>query len=508
MRSTAFLLMFITTISKITGFIREVFFGYFMGTTAIKDIYVTSTKIPSIIFGFIFTAVITSFIPVYNRVLRSEGEEKAHKFTSNLSNILFVIAAVLVLFTFIFARPLTKLFAIGWTGAKLDYAVTFTRIVSVSVFATAFNTPFDGYLNIKDDFTNPAINGIIMNIVLIISCSIAAASHNWIILAFGFVISYFVKYIHYIPALRKKNYKHQFIIDFKDPRIKELILLSLPIIISVAALDLSSIVDQTLASTLAREGAISSLDYAVKTIKLVSGIVVVSIVTTAFPHFAKLAEEGKIRKLKFEFKKSLVSTMLIIIPAVFGLMFLANPIIRLIYQRGAFDATSTLLTGGALKFYAACLIGDATTMLVNRVFYSLGDMKTPVKITFLQVAVDIPLNFVLSSFMGLNGLALSTTIGQLASAGFAIYMLKKKIGKLGFMDAAISFGKMTLASLIMGLVALGVFNSLVSINFHLALFLAILLGAIIYFILILFSQITEVKRIVNHIYHKIVKRNK
>lgn len=506
--SAAFLLMLITIISKITGFLRELFFGYFMGTSAIKDLYVIATSIPSVLFGFVFSAVVSSFIPMFNKVESLEGKEKADKFTTNVSNALLIVATIAVIIGLIFARPIVKLFARGWQGDKLDYTVTFTRIVIFSIYATAFNAPFSGYLNIHDDFLNPAINGIIMNAIIITACFIAFFNNNWLILAYGYVLAYFIQYMNFIPALRKKGYKHSKYIDLKSPYLKELVRLGIPIIISVSADKISSIIDKTIASSLFEEGGVSALDYASKITSLVDGVIIVSVVTAAYPQLTRLAQNNELAKLKKTVSSTLISTFVLVIPAVVGIFVLAEPITSLIYERGAFNEESTLITGGALRWYAPSLIGLVVYSVMTRSFYSLKDTITPVKMMIVQVAVDVPLNFLLSSIMGLNGLAFSSSIGIIASGFYAILAFRKKFGKFNLKETGISILKILFISIIMGFIAQFMYEFLSVNSQTLGLILSIIVAGLSYLVMILFANISEVKKIVNSIYWKFKKKKK
>ena len=507
--SAAFLLMLITAISKVTGFLRELVFGYFMGTEAIKDIYVIATSIPSVLFGFVFQAVLSSFIPIYNKVKNQEGKKAADKFTSNLVNSLIIVATIAVILGIIFARPLVKLLASGWEGKQLDYAVTFTRVVIFAIYSLAISSPFSGYLNIHNDFLNPSINGIIMNAVIIISCFLAFYNNNWIILAVGYVVGHTVQYLNFIPAVKKHGYKHSKYLNFNSQYLKELAKISVPIIISVAASKISSIVDKTIATNLFESGAVSALDYASRLTDLVNGIVIVSFTTAAYPQFTRFAQEGKLKNLKKSVNKTLISGFLLVFPATVGLFVLAEPITSFVYERGAFNELSTMITGGALRWYSISLLGLLVYSIMTRAFYSLGDTISPVRMMFVQVIVDIPLNFLLSYVMGLNGLALSSSLGIIAAGIYSVRLFRKKVGKIAFKKSIVSFIKIGSISILMGIIVSRVYEFFLYRNMRLALILSILIGALVYLILILFANIDEVKLIVNKVYWKIKgKKNK
>lgn len=500
--------MIITIFSKFSGFIREMVFSYFMGTSSVKDIYVISNNITAIAFGFVFAAVTQSIIPMYNHIQKKEGEERADLFTSNLSNILVFVATGFIILTLIFTEPIVKLFAGGFSPEQIQSTVQFTRIVVFTIYISAFSSVFLGYLNIKNDFVTPATPGIIMNIFLIFFAFLAAKMDNWYILAFGVIIANLMKYMFFPRALRRVNYKHKLYVNFKDPYLKMLLAMALPIVISVAAQDISTMVDQALATYLTDSGGVSAMDYSAKMIQLISGIILVSITTAIYPTLSRLGEAKKIRKLKATVMESITSAYIIILPAAVGISILAEPIIRLVFQRGQFDAQSTAMTANILRFYAPGLIGMVLRDISMRALYALKDMRTPVVVTVIQVVVDVSLNFLLSYFWGLTGLAVSTSIGAIVGGLLMLFVFRVKCGPLGLRQSLISIAKLFVASLIMGFSSLSIYRAFAQTSYVLGLFLAVFLGALIYAILILFLRIPEVQKLVNLAYHKVKKKKR
>lgn len=493
--STAFILMIISTITKASGFIRELVFSYFLGTSEIKDIYVITTSIPTLLFGFIFNAISSSFIPVYNRVINEQGEKEGEKFTSNVANVVLIIGIALIVIAFIFAEPLVKLFASGWEGDTLTYAVKFTRVTLFSIIATSFFAPFGSYLITKGDFINTSVNGLILNFVVLVTAFIAYYTKNWFILAYGFVIASFLQFIRYVTGLKRVNFHHEKIVNFKDKYINDMVKLSIPVLISIAANRVSNIIDKTIATTLFKSGGVSALDYADKTVSLVDGIVIASVMTVVYPKFIKLLNDKDSSKFKNSVSSSIVSTLLIVMPCTAGIFILAKPTISILFERGAFDANSTLLTSGALRYYSFSLIGLTIYSMLTRAFYSLRDTITPVKMMLVQVSVDIPLNFLLSSIFGLNGLAMSSSIGIIAAGIFGIFAFNKKVGGFNIQHLLSSIFKLSICSIIMAPFTYYSYL-LISPKGRLLGFLAsIVISIAVYIVLLQFTKLHEVREL-------------
>lgn len=506
MGSVTFQLMVITIISKLTGLIREVSFAKFFGTGMVTDIYVVSESITAMAFSFLFMSIQTTFIPMYNKVLTKRGRQEADYFTANLANTLVLIAAIISGVGFVFMPQIMHLVAAGFEGEKLNQAVLFTRIVLFRILFSAFNGAFISYLNNYNNFLTPATTGIIMNVVMIFFSYLTAKTGNLLLLAVGSIFAVAIQYSFFPRALRHAGYRHRLLLKPNSPAIRESLSIAVPAMFSILVNDISIIVDKAIATSIVPNGGASALNYANMIFMMVQGVVIVSIVTASYPGMSRAAQKENLQPFKRVIHHSLVHGMVLILPAVVGMMLFAQPIVRLFYERDQFTATSTLLTTGALFWYTPGLIGLLCSQIFIRAFYALHDTKTPLLISTVQVAVDITLNFILSYFFGLNGLAASTMVGNLVGAVMLGTVLRKKSGRLAFRSLFKSVSKITVASALMGVVALFVFHGLPLGSETLRLLLTILVGAMVYLICILFAQIPEVRQLVNQIYHRLHRR--
>ena len=157
MKKAALLVMIITIVSKILGFGREIVLSYVYGASSITDAYLISQTIPLVIFSFISAGVATGFIPMYSRIRKEDGQCSANQFTSNLSNILLLLASIIIVIVLVFTQPIVKLFASGFTGETLELAVNFTRITIFGVYFTAALNIFTGYLRVHENYILPAL---------------------------------------------------------------------------------------------------------------------------------------------------------------------------------------------------------------------------------------------------------------------------------------------------------------------------------------------------------------
>lgn len=507
MGQTTLMLMFITIISKIFGFLREAVMASYIGASDLKSIYTTANTLPVVIANFVAVGIISGFIPIYNKAKNEEGEEAAEEFTSNVFNILMVFALVAVVIGMIFARPFSKLLSPDLDGAYLDLATNYTRIMMFAVFAYLYSAVFRGYLNLKGNFFDPAITGIIMNVVIIVFTILTGITDNPYYLIIGALLGNTLQYILFPRATRKLGYKHKRVLDFKNKYVRNLILISIPIIISSAAGEISIIVDNSMASAFFGKAAISKLFYSKTMLTMITGVITISVTTALFPKIAELGQLGKIDQMKERISSSVVSTMLLIIPASIGMAVLSEPIIGVVFERNAFTRNDTIIVAALLTAYAPNNIFQSIVDVVDRGFYAVGDSKTPVIVVLIQQFLNVIFNLILIKFFGIEGLAYATVLSTAIGTVLMLFQFRKKFGSFNFKSSLISLVKISLATVVMALVAYFTNKALAGVAPRIvALFVAIILAMLVYGFLILLARIPEVMDMVNRLYHKYKRR--
>lgn len=505
MKKTAIILMFITIFSKLFGFLREITLSYFYGASSISDAYLISLTIPTVIFSLIGTGIVTGYIPIYSRINKEYGLNEANKFTSNLTNIILIVSSIIIILGLLFTEQLVRLFANGFEGETLALAVKFTKISLIGIYFTSLVYIYKGFLDLKGNFTVPALIGFPFNFFIILSIYLSS-NNNIMILIVGTIIAILSQFLFLLPFVYKKGYKHKFILNVKDEHIKAMAYMALPVIIGVSVNQINVLVDRSLASQIA-VGGISALNYAYRLNGFVQGIFVVSISTVMYPTISKMSADNNIKGLKKTVSEAINGVNLLVIPATIGFMIFAEPIVKLLFGRGAFDDRAVAMTSQALFFYAIGMVGFGLRDIISRAFYSLRDTKTPMINASIAVVLNIVLNFILSKYLGIGGLALATSISGLFCTALLLISLRKKIGPLGLKSASISFIKILFASLIMGVIAKMSYDALLKyINENLSLIIAIGIAGIVYFVLIYFMKIEEVDTIIRAIKNKIKRK--
>jgi putative peptidoglycan lipid II flippase len=498
MKKTAFIIMLLTMLSKILGFSREVFLAYFYGASNISDAFLISWTIPGVIFSLLGIGISTSFIPLYSKVQKNEGIKSSISFMNNVLSLLVCISMLIAILVFLFAPSIVRVFAPGFGDQTYDLAVAFTKISVIGIFFSAFIYIFIGFLQINNNFVVPALVGIPFNLITIIFIALSARI-NVFLLIIGGAVARISELLFLIPFAKKHEYKFKLKISLDDKYLKEMIFLSLPVIMGVSVNHINVLIDRNIASRISI-GGISALNYSSRLNSFVQGIFVMSIATVMYPLISKMATENNMVGLKKTISEAIRSINLLVIPATIGSMVFAEPVVKLLFGRGEFDSQAVIMTSYSLFFYSIGMVGFGLREILSRAFYSVQDTKTPMRNAVLGMILNIILNIILSKFLGIGGLALATSISALFTTSLLFISLRNKIGSFGIKNISISFVKILCASLVMGVIARLSFNSLLSIiSQNLALIISIGIGIVVYFAMIYCMRIDDIDIIVSNV---------
>ncbi|WP_270505015.1 murein biosynthesis integral membrane protein MurJ [Paraclostridium sordellii] len=507
---SAFWLMVVTMLSKVLGFAREIVLGYFYGTSAYSDIYITAMNIPLVVFAAIGTALATTFIPLYHEALEEGGEKRALKFSNNIISIVSILSVLLAILGYIFAEPLVKLFAMNFTGEKLELTIYFVRVMIIGILFIGLSNIMTSYLQIKGDFTIPGMIAFPNNIIIIISIIMSAIMKNIDILAIGGLLGMVSQFLFQVPFAIKKGYKFKPVINLKDKYLKKMMWLVLPVFIGVAVSQVNTMVDRSLASGLG-DGVITALNNANRLNGFVLGLFIATLGAVIYPTLSKLSNENNQEKFAESVATSVNCVNLVALPTTVGAIVLATPVVRILFQRGAFDETSTALTATALVFYSVGMVGVGLRDILGKVFYSLKDTKTPMINGIIAVILNIVLNIALVKVMGHGGLALATSLSAIICILLLFGSLKKKIGYYGQDKIKSTFLKSLISSLIMGVVTYFIYkflSGMLGLGFiqeAISLGISVAIGAIIYAILVVALKVEEIDMLIDMIKKKIGK---
>lgn len=417
---SAILLIGLTTIAKIFGFAREIVLSYIYGASSITDAFITGSSMSDVLFTGITGAIMVSYLPIGARI---KHEKEQIKFTSNMLNCGTLLILVVISICIIFIKPLTKLFAAGYTGSTFNNTVIIGIFALLSsVFLYIINI-LNGYLNIKNYFSAFAIQSIISNCIMILVFSLSIK--NSIFLGFSFFLSLLIPTIIIILISKSIGYKYQLIVNPKDEQIRRVISNATPIFASQIAVQLNLVISRSFASTL-DVGIVSSMKYASLLCLSFNSIFSGAIGSVVFPKLAEEIEQSD--KIDKEVEKALKLIILIVLPSIIISILLNNEIIKLIFGHGAFNSKMVKITAISFSLYSIGLLGNGFCEIINRLFYALNKIKATVWGYCTGMLLNILLNIIFVNLWGYKGLAIATSIAATYMMVFLlIYMKKIKI---------------------------------------------------------------------------------
>lgn len=414
MVKTSGLIVLIGVISKLLGFVRETVIAAVFGATGVTDSYLVAYMLPSVLFASIGAAIVTVFIPVYAEVNKSQGSEAGFVLINRFGTAAIFLVSVLVIIGEVFAPTVVGILAPGFSGHIFNLTVSLTRLLTPVMVLLTLSYLATAALNAQMCFIAPAVIGLPYNVIIIVTTLILSSSIGIYGLAIGTLIAVASQFIIQLPSLYKSGYRMRIDFDFTDPHLRKIGLLLGPVFLSSAATQLNVMVDRILASGLA-EGSMAALNFANRVNLLPLGLFVTSIITVVYPSLSEHVANGNRSAFAAHLEKSFGIVAFITFPITVGFIVLAYPIIQILFQRGAFDATACHATAIALQYYA---IGHAPMALIDvlkRGFWAMQDTKTPMYNAFITVGLNIIFNLILVRWMGHAGLALGTSLAAIAS---------------------------------------------------------------------------------------------
>lgn len=496
-----------TTGSRILGFIRDILLAKIFGASGFTDAFFIAYRIPNL-FRELFAegSMSAAFVPVFTETLSIEGKEEAKKLAASALAFFLLVLSIVCFLGIILAPYIVSGIAPGFIKSpeKFSLTVKLTRVMFPFLFFISLAALAKGILNAMKSFFVPALAPIFLNLT-IIAAAIFIAPHFVVpLVAIGLAVSVggALQVVIQLPDLFKKGFLVKPVFTKYHPGLKKILRLMLPAIGGMGVAQINIFISTIFVSFLAG-GAATYLYYSMRFVHLPIGIFGVAMATAVLPSLSEHAAKGDKDALRSTFSFSLRILFFMTLPAMTGLIILAEPLISVLLQRGEFSARATADTAYALIFYSTGLWAFVGVRIVAATFYSMQDTKTPVKIAVVSVIVNIIFSFLLMGPMRHGGLAFANAIASAANFTLLLVLLRKKLGSVDGRAIARSFIKMFIASLIMGIIGLltiqafiwsdssGIFQKSVTLTGVIALCIAV------YMLIMYFMQSEELKYLLN-----------
>jgi putative peptidoglycan lipid II flippase len=461
-----------TLASRVLGLARDQVLAALFGAGNEMDAFNVAFRIPNLVRDlFAEGAMSSAFVPTFTRCLTLHGKRDAWRLANNVLNALLVMTGALVVAGVLFARPLVTMYAGSYASVpgKLELTVHMTRVMLPFLTAVAVAAAAMGMLNSLHHFFWPAAATAMFNIVTII-CAFALAplmpaigQPRIMAIAIGAVLGGVGLVAVQWPSLRREGFRYEPVLDARDPGLRQVLMLMGPGALGMAATQVGIFVNTLLATTQGT-GAVSWLSYAFRLMYLPIGLFGVSIGTAVLPTVSRHAAADDAASVRETLSRGLLLMLMVSIPATFGLIVLATPIVRALFERGQFLASDTRATASAVRCYAIGLVGYSTARITAPAFYALGRSRIPVFASVGTIALNVVLCVVLVRVMGFTGLALSTSIAAIVNGITLVWLLRQRLRGIEGKRLMVVLVKVTCAAAVMAFAAFvvdGVMNTLV-----------------------------------------------
>lgn len=404
-------------------------------------------------------AVSAAFIPVFTEIKEKSGEDAARDYTARfggaLATILVLVSALGVL-----TAPLwASLYGAGYRDDPETFGdlVLLTRLLFPYIFFAGLAALGMGALNAMGRFAVPAFAPALLNVALIaapwllVPVAMAAGQPAIVGLALGALLGGALQVLAQLPALRRVGMRPRLRPDFKDPQVRRSLALMAPLVLGTGVHQLNILLSRLLASFLPM-GSQSFLYYGQRVVEIPQGMFAVAIASAALPSLAAQRSRGDQAGALSTFRYSLRLTLFVALPASAAIAALAEPIVGVLFGRGAFGPEHAQQTAACLVWLAAGVWAVAAIHPVVRMYHACGDTRTPVWASAVNLAVFLGVSLLGMGTHGHVAIAMGTSAAAAAQLLLLVLGLRRRVGPVGWGEVAASAARCALAGAGMGAV--------------------------------------------------------
>jgi putative peptidoglycan lipid II flippase len=420
--------------SRLLGLARELIFAALFGGGRALDAFTVAFRIPNLLRDlFAEGALSTAFVTTFSKTIARGGDEAAWRLANKVATMTALVLGALCVLGMVFSDSLVGLLAPGFDHDKAALTAHLTRIMFPFILLVSIAALVMGMLNAKNVFGVPAMASSFFNIGSIIGGLVLGywidphfGPRALIGLAFATVIGGALQLAVQLPSLARLGYRFRPDLRWRDPGVKAVLLLMGPSVIAASTTQFNVLINSIFASGL-EDGAIFWLAAAFRLMQLPLGIFGVALGTVTLPLLSRLVVAGRMDAFRSELARAMRWALLLTLPAMAGLMMLAEPIISVVYQHGKFNAYQATQAAGALRYYAIGLAGYAALKVLVNAFYALERRKMPMLVSFLAVGLNLLFNWIFTVRLGWGHRGLAFSTGCVATFNFLLLYLLMRL---------------------------------------------------------------------------------
>jgi putative peptidoglycan lipid II flippase len=486
----------LTLVSNVLGFIKEILTAKFFGISSEVDIYVVAFSFISI-FVLIFSAgpFQGAFIPLFTRHYYQDKNEGWDFFSKVLNligimNIAIIIAIIIVL---IYRPELLRFIVPGFNDAQLINLNAYIKILLILILLSSISVLFISILQVFGNFLLSVSPPILNNIVIILTIILLYKSLGICSLIFGIALGSIFSFLWLVFSVFRYRPVYSIRVIKLDSQIKDFVLFAFPMVLLIFIDQINALIQKTIVSVTG-SGNISALNYAYKLVGIPVGLFGMGIATVIFPALASLInkrkEHGLLNEKVINGLNFLIYTL---VPTTIFFMAFATPIVRLMFERGAFTYEASIRTSYPLKFYSVGILGQALIVYLHRIFFAFGDSKLPLKIGMISAVFHLLFCILFVGYFDYVGIAIATTVyAYLYFIMLLIFLFKKHL-RIELSPALTLFFKIILLSVVSMFVSFFLFRGIASSKFMVIANLSVY--GIVFFILSYIFRIKETRLI-------------
>jgi putative peptidoglycan lipid II flippase len=425
-----------TALSRIVGLVREIVARRYFGVEGVGiNAFTVAFQVPNLIRALVADAALSSaFVPVFSELLEKGERARAWRVASSLIWIL-LLGLTAITAVFILAAPwVMELFGYG-SGEAGDLAVTLSRILFPIVVLLGVFGIVVGILNSYEHFTVPALTPVFWNLVIIAGLVIGvpradSTDGELYVYAGSIVLATLIQLLLPLPWLSGLDGRLRVAIDWRDPAVKRVFVLMLPVTLGLGLINVNALIGTFFAARyIDRTIAPSAIDAAFRIYMVPQGMFSVAVATVLFPMLSRLAARGDDEGFRRTVALGLRQIAFLLVPASIFFAVLAEPIVRLLYQRGAFGPHETNVVAGALAAFSLGLMFNGAMLMLNRAFFGLQSPWIPTWVALGNLALNTAL-FAVFYRVGTWGIPLAISIANVAGTAALLVLLRRRLGSV------------------------------------------------------------------------------
>jgi putative peptidoglycan lipid II flippase len=422
-----------TGVSRVAGLAREVVVSGFFGTRGPFSAFTIANQIPNLVANLFANAALSAaFVPVFSELLQHGRRKEALRLASTLFWILLIVLSAITAVFILAAGVIMPLF-IGSTfnGALEALTVSLSRILFPVVLVLGLNGLLVGVLQSYEHFTIPAIAPAVWNLVIIVLVVVLRPhfpggyedGNQMHAYAIAWLVATIIQLGMAFAALGRIDFRLQLHIDWHDPRVRQVLMLMLPVTIGLGIVNLDQLINSSFGSLVDKE-APRAIENAFRVYMLPQGIFSVAVATVLFPTLSRMAARRDAGAMRRAIGVGMRQINLLLIPSAAFILVLSTPIVRLLFERGHFNQRSTELVSIALFWFAFSLPFGGINLLLTRAFFAVQRPWIPTGLAAINIVVDVIVSVALYKPLGIAGLVIGTAVANALMTGLQIYRLR------------------------------------------------------------------------------------